>query len=84
MTGLNKVAIIGAGVMGAGIAAQIANAGTRVLLLDMVRPGEADRNSAAAAAVARMLKSDPSGFMSPKAAKLVELGNIEDDLARVA
>ena len=84
MNGIDKVAVIGAGVMGAGIAAQIANAGTRVLLLDIVKPGEPDRNSVAAAAVARMLKADPSGFMTPDAAKLVEVGNIEDDLARVA
>lgn len=70
--------------MGAGFAAQIANAGTRVLLLDVVKPGEPDRNVAAAGAVARMLKADPSGFMSPAAAKLVDVGNTEDDLARIA
>src|SRR5664279_3842399 len=84
MSGLDKVAVIGAGVMGAGIAAQIANSGTRVLLLDIVRPGETDRNAVAAGAVARMLKAEPGAFMSPDAAKLVEVGNTEDDLARVA
>ena len=44
MQNVHKVAVIGAGVMGAGIAAQIANAGTRVLLLDIVRD-QADRNA---------------------------------------
>ena len=83
MTALRKVAVIGAGVMGAGIAAQIANSGTPVLLLDIVRPNEADRNAVAAGAVARMLKADPSPFMSPAAAKLLEVGNTEDDLVRV-
>ena len=80
---IRKVCVIGAGVMGAGIAAQVANAGVPVLLLDIVREN-GDRNAVAAGAVARMLKSDPAPFMSPKAAKLIEPGNIEDDLPRVA
>jgi len=69
--------------MGAGIAAQVANAGVPVLLLDIVRD-PARRNAVAEDAVAKMLKTDPAPFMSPKAAKLIEPGNIEDDLARVA
>src|ERR1700690_1651275 len=81
---IKKVAVIGAGVMGAGIAAQVANAGVPVLLLDVVRPGEADRNAVAAGAVARMLKTEPAPFMSPAGAKLVEVGNIEDDLGKLA
>ena len=84
MEPVKKVAVIGAGVMGAGIAAQVANAGVKVLLLDIVRPGEADRNAVAAGAVARMLKTQPAAFMSPRAAKLVEVGNTEDDLPKLA
>lgn len=80
---INKVCVIGAGTMGAGIAAQVANAGVPVLLLDIVRD-PADRNAVAAGAVAKMLKTDPAPFMSKAAAKLVETGNIEDDLAKVA
>ena len=80
MDAIRKVAVIGAGVMGAGIAAQVANAGVPVLLLDVVREGEGDRNSVAVGAVARMLKTEPAPFMSPAAAKLVEVGNVEDDL----
>ena len=83
-TEIKKVCVIGAGVMGAGIAAQVANSGTPVLLLDIVRPGEADRDAVAKGAVAKMLKTDPAPFMSSAAAKLVETGNIEDHLARVA
>lgn len=44
----------------------------------------ADRNAVAAGAVAKMLKTEPAPFMSKAAAKLVEVGNIEDDLAKVA
>ncbi|WP_226017263.1 3-hydroxyacyl-CoA dehydrogenase/enoyl-CoA hydratase family protein [Novosphingobium sp. FKTRR1] len=80
---IRKVCVIGAGVMGAGIAAQVANAGVPVLLLDIVRD-PADRNAVAAAALARLKKAEPAAFMSPRAAKLVEVGNIDDDLARVA
>lgn len=80
---IRKVCVIGAGVMGAGIAAQVANAGVPVLLLDIVRD-PADRNAVAAGAVARLKKAEPAAFMSPRAARLVEVGNIEDDLARVA
>ncbi|WP_428968416.1 3-hydroxyacyl-CoA dehydrogenase NAD-binding domain-containing protein [Sphingomonas sp. Xoc002] len=81
---INKVCVIGAGVMGAGIAAQVANAGVPVLLLDIVPKGGADRDAIARQAVAKMLKTEPAPFMSPAAAKLVETGNIEDHLARVA
>ena len=80
---VKKVCVIGAGTMGAGIAAQVANAGIPVLLLDIVRDPD-DRNAVAAGAVAKMLKTDPAPFMSKAAAKLVETGNIEDDLAKIA
>jgi 3-hydroxyacyl-CoA dehydrogenase len=84
---IKKVCVIGAGVMGAGIAAQAANAGVPVLLLDIVPKGDAapaNHNTIAEGAIAKMLKTDPAPFMSPKAAKLIEAGNIEDDLAKVA
>ena len=81
---INKVCVIGAGVMGAGIAAQVANAGVPVLLLDIVPKDGADRDAIAKGAVAKMLKTEPAAFMSPAAAKLVETGNIEDHLGKVA
>ncbi|MDE2410719.1 MAG: 3-hydroxyacyl-CoA dehydrogenase/enoyl-CoA hydratase family protein [Sphingomonadales bacterium] len=80
--GIRKVCVIGAGTMGAGIAAQVANAGVPVLLLDIAGDG-ADRSAIARDAVARMLKTDPAPFMSKAAARLVECGNIDDDLSRV-
>ncbi|KKC26302.1 3-hydroxyacyl-CoA dehydrogenase/enoyl-CoA hydratase family protein [Sphingomonas sp. SRS2] len=81
---IKKVCVIGAGTMGAGIAAQAANAGVPVLLLDIVPKEGANRNAIAEGAVAKMLKADPAPFMSKAAAKLIETGNVEDDLARVA
>jgi 3-hydroxyacyl-CoA dehydrogenase len=84
MEPIKKVAVIGAGVMGAGIAAQVANAGVPVLLLDIVPKDGADRNAIAKGAVAKALKTEPAPFMSTAAAKLIEVGNIDDDLAKVA
>lgn len=81
---IKKVCVIGAGTMGAGIAAQVANAGVPVLLLDIVPKDGENRNAVAEGAVAKMLKTDPAPFMSKRAAKLVETGNIEDDLGKVA
>ena len=79
-----KVAVIGAGTMGAGIAAQVANAGVPVVLLDIVPDGAARRSALAEGAVERMLRADPAPFMSRKAARLIETGNLEDDLAKLA
>jgi 3-hydroxyacyl-CoA dehydrogenase len=81
---IKKVCVIGAGTMGAGIAAQVANAGVPVLLLDIVPKDGANRNAIAEGAVAKMLKTEPAPFMSKAAAKLVETGNIEDHLGRIA
>ena len=59
-TPFKKVAVIGAGTMGSGIAGQIANANLPVLLLDL--PGE-NPNSITEAAVKRLMKSDPPALM---------------------
>jgi 3-hydroxyacyl-CoA dehydrogenase len=81
---ISKVAVIGAGVMGCGIAAQIANAGFPVLLLDILPKDGGNRNAVAEAAVAKAKKTDPAPFMSADAARLIECGNIEDHLQRVS
>lgn len=77
---IEKVAVLGSGVMGSGIAAQIANAGVPVVLLDIVPKDAKDRNMLAKGAIEKMLKTDPAPFMSPKNAKLITPGNLEDDL----
>ena len=80
---IERAAVLGAGVMGSGIAAQIANAGIPVLLLDVVPEGAADRNALAKGALERMQKADPAPFMSRQAARLVTPGNLEDDLEKL-
>ncbi|WP_180899296.1 3-hydroxyacyl-CoA dehydrogenase/enoyl-CoA hydratase family protein [Martelella soudanensis] len=84
MEPIAKVAVIGAGVMGSGIAAQVANAGIPVMLLDIVPEGAANRNVIAETALARMKKASPAPFMSQRAARLVTTGNIEDHLESLA
>ena len=74
---IRKVGVVGAGVMGAGIAAQVANAGVPVVLLDIV-PGGAAR------AVERMLRADPAPFMGKAPARLVTTGDVGTDLALLA
>lgn len=74
---IEKVAVIGSGVMGSGIAAQVANAGLPVVLLD-IKPE--DGTDLAAGAVQKMLKTDPAPFMHKRNAKLITTGNLEDDL----
>lgn len=81
---IKKAAVIGSGVMGSGIAAQIANAGFPVLLLDIVPEGAEDRSILAKEALKKAAKADPAPFMSKRAMKLVEPGNIEDDLEKLA
>ena len=81
---INRVAVLGAGVMGSGIAAQVANAGFEVILLDIVPDGANDRNVIAAGAVDKMLKTKPAPFMDPKNARRISTGNLEDDLGMLA
>lgn len=80
---INRVAVLGAGVMGSGIAAQVTNAGYDVILLDIVAEGASDRNAIAAGAVEKMLAAHPSPFMDPRNARRITVGNLEDDLQRL-
>lgn len=84
---IQKAAVIGAGAMGSGIAAQLANAGVEVYLLDIVPKDAANRNMIAENAIQRMLKATPAtdplnaGFMDAANAQRITTGNIEDHLA---
>ena len=83
---IHKVAVLGAGTMGARIAAQFANAGVPSYLLDIVPP-DADvpiRNKIAAAGLEAAKKSHPAAFFEHSAAHLVTIGNFEDDLKKLA
>ena len=84
MSEIQKVAVIGAGVMGSGIAAHVANAGLPVVLLDIVPDGANARNTLADAAVARLLKTNPAPFTHKRNARRIETGNVEDDLGVLA
>jgi 3-hydroxyacyl-CoA dehydrogenase len=87
---IRKVAVLGAGTMGSRIAAHITNAGVPVVLLDIVPPGtgaEADKatkNKFVLAALDGLKKSKPAAFYMPESARLMTLGNFEDDLALIA
>ena len=86
MKRIHKVAVLGAGTMGARIAAHFANAGVPSYLLDIVPP-DADapaRNKIAAAGLEAAKKSKPAAFFEPSLAKLVTVGNFEDDLKKLA
>ena len=94
---INKIAIIGSGIMGSGIACHFANIGVEVLLLDIV-PRElndkevkqgltlddkAVRNRLVNDALKAALKSKPSPIYSQKFAQRITTGNIRDDIAKV-
>ena len=95
---IKQVAVIGAGTMGAGIAAHVANAGYPVLLLDIVptslTPEEEAkgltldspivRNRIVQAGFDRARKSRPASFMSEAAQRRVTTGNLEDDFDKLA
>ncbi len=86
MKRIHKVAVLGAGTMGARIAAHFANAGVPSLLLDMVPP-DADgpaRNKIAAAGLDGARKSKPAAFFDASLSRLVTVGNFDDDLKRLA
>src|SRR5438270_3800064 len=83
---IQRVAVLGAGTMGARIAAHMANAGVPCYLLDIVPPGAtgADRNKIAAGGLQAALKSKPAAFFDQSLARLVTIGNFEDDLKLIA
>ncbi|HEX9886057.1 MAG TPA: 3-hydroxyacyl-CoA dehydrogenase NAD-binding domain-containing protein [Longimicrobiales bacterium] len=84
---IDRAAVLGAGVMGAAIAAHLANVGIPTLLLD-IPPRDAgegeDRNALAKAGLDRARKSRPASFSWSGAPALVDIGNLEDDLPRLA
>lgn len=80
---IKKVAVLGSGVMGSGIAGVIANAGIPVLLLDLPAK-EGPRNALAEGAIEKQSKGGTPGFAHKKFAKLVTPGNLEDDLDKLA
>ena len=94
---INKIAIIGSGIMGSGIACHFANIGVKVLLLDII-PNElndkekslglsledkAVRNRIVNNSLKNAFKSKPSPIYSQKFSNRISTGNIEDDLHKI-
>ncbi|MDZ7598226.1 MAG: 3-hydroxyacyl-CoA dehydrogenase family protein [Desulfobacterales bacterium] len=89
---IKKAAVIGSGVMGGGIAALLASAGVKTLLLDIVpfdlKDGEksdpAARNRIVKAGLEGILRARPALLMQPRDAELITIGNLEDDFDKLA
>src|SRR5262249_22202912 len=92
---INKVAVLGAGTMGARIAAHLANAGTQCVLLDIVpadapsaNPGDtavqSARNRIVSAGLDATKKSKPASFFEPSLSRYIKIGNFDDDLRLIA
>ena len=83
---IQKAAVLGAGTMGARIAAHFANAGLPCLLLDIAPKdaAPAERNKIVAAGLEAAKKAKPAAFFTPGLAAKISIGNFEDDLARIA
>ncbi len=89
---IRRVGVIGAGVMGSGIAAHLANAGVPCLLLDIVPPNLTDaekgdraaRNRFSQGGLDKAIKARPAAFFHKSNARLVSVGNTEDDFAQLA
>ena len=88
MKRIHRIAVLGAGTMGARIAAHFANAGVPSYLLDIVpqdaAPSGSARNKIATAGLDAAQKSKPAAFMDASLARFVTVGNFEDDLKKLA
>lgn len=88
---IKKVAVLGSGVMGSGIACHFANAGLEVLMLDILPPGlseegrhkPAERNRIAYEALQQAIKGRPAALYDKRFASRISIGNFEDDLEKI-
>ena len=89
---LKKVAVLGSGVMGSGIACHLANVGMEVLMLDIVTPklegdqskDEMHRNKLVNSALQKTIKSKPAPLYHKSFASRIQTGNFEDDFEKIA
>jgi 3-hydroxyacyl-CoA dehydrogenase len=79
---IRKVAVLGSGLMGTGIAAQLAGCGLEVLLLDLPTT-TGNRNKIAADSLANATKAKPAPFYDNKYAGRINVGNFDDDFAKI-
>lgn len=85
MLNIGKAAVLGAGTMGAAIAAHLSNAGVPVLLLDIPPrdENEKDKNAVVKSLFEAAKKLKPAPFMLAENANLITLGNFEDDMPKI-
>jgi 3-hydroxyacyl-CoA dehydrogenase len=81
---IKRAAVLGAGTMGRAIAAHLANAGIPSLLLDIPPREGGDSDALAKAGLKQALKDRPAAFFDNSTASLIEVGNFDDDMARIA
>jgi len=84
---IRRAAVLGSGVMGAAIAAHLANVGIETILLDLVPESEHDsqpRNSLAMRAKEKLTKQKPSPIYTAEVLDRIQTGNLEDDLHRIS
>src|SRR5262245_10149226 len=84
MSEIRRVAVIGAGVMGSGIACHLANAGVPSLLYDIVPAGATDRSALARKSIENAGKQKPAPLFRPAAAGLIAPRNLEDHAEELA
>ncbi len=90
MRRINKVAVLGSGVMGSRIACHFANANVPVILLDIPAKDSSNtdsstlRNKIVNDALQQTLKSNPSAVFNKAKAKLIQTGNFDDDLSKIS
>ena len=78
-----NITVIGSGLMGSAIAAHFANIGCNVTLLDIVDKNQKNKNYVADQAIKKLLKIRPSPLTLNSNIKLINSGNLEDDLEKV-
>ncbi len=80
---INKVAVLGSGIMGSRIACHFANIGVEVLLLD-IPAKEGDKNSIVNKALETAVKTNPSPVYTKSVVNKITTGNFEDDMKKIA
>ena len=89
---LKKVAVLGSGIMGSGIACHLANVGMEVVMLDIVTPdlndekskSTVERNKLVNSALQKTIKSKPAPLYHKSFASRIKTGNFEDDFQKIA
>lgn len=83
MQKIETVCVIGAGVMGSGIAAQVANSKTNVVLLDIADNKSGNKNKIVNDGYDKLFTQKPAPLSHPNYAKYIKIGNLEDDISLI-